>query len=941
MKIKSLIRLVFVAMSVTIIVLALFFVDNVKAQTQNTDPIAIHVGETFNSSNERHYDSKGPYDVDSLRFDVNPRPGFERSYVDRDTKYTKIPSQTYYVVDLLLDQSDFSSIQCIDVSHHMSFLPLVGYDYWSNCNTRNYKDIYIANNDNYLIVNKKGDLKTNNSSPLLRIYLSALQQYSSATVPRGYLPWRDGTVTIKYKNGSKKEIEIFKLSDIKVSNVGLSNIDATVASEEVDSVPYNTVNFMLPKTVIKYRSRDITDKIKFTTTYSIEPMFKVVDKLNNVVDAPWLIKAPIMDRCKLGPFENTDNNRCSLMYLKILSIEGKVVFNLTSKISILGNNLLPLLYTVSAPGYPLNYTNQPPSAPTDLQAKVKNNSVELSWLSSIDDSRNKISYRIYRDNKLLYDMYNGYAGPYDIYPSIYTKPVLTRVAFSDRGSTYGKRSYYVVAYDTGKQSSEPSNTITFDPQTGESGQSATTAIVPPLPPADTQPPSIPSNVTAIAKSTSEILLQWSASTDNVGVDLYRIYRDGVYRMTVYSSAFLDTGLRSGQGYTYTITACDKVGNCSNSSASVTEWTLSNTTPTTDTQPPSIPSNLTATPGTPDLCKNYNNRVTVKLNWSPSTDNVRVAGYRVYRNSLYLSGLGSEKLTVPATGGQYFCDGIEPENGYLEPGTQYTYYVQAVDVNGNISGPSALVIVRTSSANTTSTTDTQSPSIPSNLTATPLSTSQIRLNWSASTDNVGVAGYQIYRNSSLITNTTATTYIDSGLSANNTYSYYIKSYDAKGNYSNPSASVTEWTQSTSNTNTGNTSTTDTQPPSLPSNVTATAVSSSQIRLNWSASTDNVAVTGYKVYRNGSLLNTTSATTYTDSGLQPSTDYYYYVQAYDAKGNVSNSSASVTEWTQDASTSGPSAPLSPPCTGSTCIKLNYKAENYFASAINGFLQSILVK
>src|SRR5579859_8098837 len=82
--------------------------------------------------------------------------------------------------------------------------------------------------------------------------------------------------------------------------------------------------------------------------------------------------------------------------------------------------------------------------------------------------------------------------------------------------------------------------------------------------------------------------------------------------------------------------------------------------------------------------------------------------------------------------------------------------------------------------------------------------------------------------------------------------------------------------------------DTMPPSTPTNLTASATSSSQVNLSWAASTDNVGVSGYNIYRNGAKVGTTSATTLTDSGLTANTTYSYTVSAFDAAGNVSSAS-----------------------------------------------------
>lgn len=91
------------------------------------------------------------------------------------------------------------------------------------------------------------------------------------------------------------------------------------------------------------------------------------------------------------------------------------------------------------------------------------------------------------------------------------------------------------------------------------------------------------------------------------------------------------------------------------------------------------------------------------------------------------------------------------------------------------------------------------------------------------------------------------------------------------------------------------TTDTTPPSQPQNLTATAVSRTQVQLSWDASTDNVGVTAYDIYRDGSLLTSVAPPAgYLDQTVQPGTSYSYYVVARDAAGNTSQPSntASVT-------------------------------------------------
>lgn len=85
-------------------------------------------------------------------------------------------------------------------------------------------------------------------------------------------------------------------------------------------------------------------------------------------------------------------------------------------------------------------------------------------------------------------------------------------------------------------------------------------------------------------------------------------------------------------------------------------------------------------------------------------------------------------------------------------------------------------------------DTTDPSVPANLSVTSSSAANVALSWDASTDNVGVTGYKVFRDSVQIDTTTETTYIDTGLSVNTTYSYTVSAYDQEGNESNQSTPV---------------------------------------------------------------------------------------------------------------------------------------------------------
>jgi chitodextrinase len=172
-------------------------------------------------------------------------------------------------------------------------------------------------------------------------------------------------------------------------------------------------------------------------------------------------------------------------------------------------------------------------------------------------------------------------------------------------------------------------------------------------------------------------------------------------------------------------------------------------------------------------------------------------------------------------------------------------------------------------------DSQAPTAPTNLAATAKTSSSIGLAWTASTDNVGVTGYRVYRNSVLVASPATTTFTDTGLTPGTGYSYQVTAIDAANNES-----------ALSNTATATTPTTDSQAPTAPSNLRASASKSRTVSLSWLASTDNVGVTGYRLYRNGVFVKTITTTSTSDKPGRGS--FSYQVSAVDAMGNESGKS-----------------------------------------------------
>jgi glucose/arabinose dehydrogenase len=196
---------------------------------------------------------------------------------------------------------------------------------------------------------------------------------------------------------------------------------------------------------------------------------------------------------------------------------------------------------------------------------------------------------------------------------------------------------------------------------------------------------------------------------------------------------------------------------------------------------------------------------------------------------------------------------------------------------------------------TSGADTTAPTTPANLRSTATTSDSVSLAWDASTDNVGVAAYDIYNDGNKISEAagTATTKTITGLTPKTEYRLTVFARDAAGNVSASSNSVTVTTDPTS----------DTEPPSAPGNLRSTGVTSSTASLAWDASTDNVGVTGYDVYSGGTAIVTgVTGTTTTISGLAADTSYTFTVKAKDAGNNVSAASNAVTVKTSAGSGGG---------------------------------------
>jgi chitodextrinase len=459
-----------------------------------------------------------------------------------------------------------------------------------------------------------------------------------------------------------------------------------------------------------------------------------------------------------------------------------------------------------------------PTNPTGLSATPTSGTrIDLSWTASTDNTA-VINYEVYRNGALL--------------------------------TTVGAVTSYA---DTTvvNATSYDYKLKAVDGAGNHSGFSNTASVTTP----DTAAPSNPGSLNATAFSATRVDLTWVASTDNVGVTNYEIYRDDVLLTTVGAvTSYSDTTASPSTPYAYKLKAVDAAGNHSGFSN-----TSSTTTPaTTDGEPP---SDIT------DLSANAASATRIDLSWSASTDNIGVTNYEIYRGGVLLTTVG--KVTT-------FADLS------VSPSTPYSYQVKARDAANNRSGFS-------NTASATTPADTTKPAAPTNLGATAVNAHRVDLAWTASSDNVGVTGYRIYRNGSLLNTVGAvTTYSDTSTVSFTPYSYVVRAIDAATNESDPS-------------NTASVTTPDGDKPSDPTDLAASAISGTQINLTWTASTDNVAVTGYDIYRGGTLLTSVGAvTSYSDTTAINGTQYSYAIKAFDAAGNrsgFSNNASATTPDTQD--------------------------------------------
>ena len=422
------------------------------------------------------------------------------------------------------------------------------------------------------------------------------------------------------------------------------------------------------------------------------------------------------------------------------------------------------------------------------------------------------------------------------------------------------------------------------------------------------PPNAPSNLTATVASSNQINLSWTASATS-GVT-YTVLRNGIaIANNLTGTTYSDTGLTASTTYSYTVEAIDSAGtsmasntatattfdvNCtsgcgsdvlaisaggpaagayaadedfnggaaSGTGATINTSGVMNPAPQSVYQHQRVGNNFTYT--LPGL--NPGASYTVRLHfdefyWTQPGQrvfNVSINGTQVLSNFDILATAGGQDIAI-----------VEPFTTTANAQGQIVLQFTTITDNAEINGIEVVAAP---------------PAAPSNLTATAASPSQINLSWTAS--SIPGVIYDVFRSTTSgftpssanqIATATGTTYADTGLAVNTTYYYVVEASNASGTSApTPQASATTIAI-----------------PVAPTNLTATAASSSQINLSWMASVTS-GVT-YTVLRNGTAVASgLNGTTYTDTGLTASTSYSYTVEAVNAGGTspASNTATAIT-------------------------------------------------
>ncbi len=426
-------------------------------------------------------------------------------------------------------------------------------------------------------------------------------------------------------------------------------------------------------------------------------------------------------------------------------------------------------------------------------------------------------------------------------------------------------------------------------------------------PPDTMPPSKPQNLQMLGASAGAVQLEWNPSTDNRAVSHYRIYRNGSIVGATTDTFYADITAEEGTEYTYTVRASDLAGNLSAASAPLVvrtwisaidagdvwrhedepqlslEWRLDGFDDSgwelgsahfgfgdgddaTILQPGQttyyfrktfvVPAGLVVDAANLGLVRDDGAVVYVN-GFEVMRDNMPAGSVTPDTRALAtISGSAEDEWIQGEVDSDHFLSGanvVEVEIHQRSPGSSDVSFDFTLDIDlvGEVI-------------------DAEPPTKPRGLTTEVRTSRRIKLDWNPSSDNVGVAGYRVFRNGAEIAFTGETDYLDIDLTPETEYAYKVYAVDESGNVS-PRSVISRATTLA-----------DMVKPKKPKNVTTTATASS-VTVSWNHAHDNYGVSHYIVKSHGEFMGTTAGTTFTLEGLEAETNYHVSVRAVDLYGN----------------------------------------------------------
>ncbi|MDA8686778.1 fibronectin type III domain-containing protein, partial [Robiginitalea sp.] len=409
--------------------------------------------------------------------------------------------------------------------------------------------------------------------------------------------------------------------------------------------------------------------------------------------------------------------------------------------------------------------------------------------------------------------------------------------------------------------------------------------------AETEAPSSIIDLAASNITATTVDLNWSAATDNIAVVNYEIYQDGVLvGNSGTTNSFTVTGLLPGGSYNLAVAAVDAAGNSSTSN------TVQVSTPNEihgDGNAASVTNEVDGTAGwSGDVIISSVATGAIDGDFALQIESSATGRFASYSFNATVGVLYTIRIWArqgnmvsnPATPAFANWQGF---NAFVaRPISQSNWTENIFYLTASSATPELRIYTGGASTDgivgntvlidgiSITPAELEAPAAITDLSAENVTDTSLDLTWTAATDNVGVANYEIFQDGVSIGNSgTDTTFSVGGLTTSTSYVFTVFSRDAVGNVSESSNELTV-------------TTVDVIIPTPPSNLVSSNLTDTTVDLNWDAATDNVGIFNYEILQDGvSIGSAGTETSYSVSGLTTATTYEFTVVTQDAAGNES--------------------------------------------------------